>query len=157
MYGLKNAGALFLQNRWILCQALFGGYMLVLAVMDLKARKLDLRVLLSGFLIAAAGCFCGRDIPAVLLAAGGGTGIVFLAVSKLTGEAFGYGDSILITAAGCLIGFWDLLSVLMAAFCMAAVFSIFLLTVRRFSRKAAFPFVPFLTAAYIGGMVIGIY
>lgn len=157
MHRLKQIGELFIQNRWILCQGIFGIYMIILSVMDLKKKKLDLRFLLSGFLIAAAGCLCERDTPPVLLAAGGGTGLVFLIISRVTKEAFGYGDSILITVTGCLIGFWNLLSVLMAAFFMAAMFSMFLLTVRHFSRKAVFPFVPFLAAGYIGGMIIGIY
>lgn len=157
MHRLKQIGELFIQNRWILCQGIFGIYMIILSVMDLKKKKLDLRFLLSGFLIAAAGCLCERDTPPVLLAAGGGTGLVFLIISRVTKEAFGYGDSILIMVTGCLIGFWNLLSVLMAAFFMAAMFSMFLLTVRHFSRKAVFPFVPFLAAGYIGGMIIGIY
>ena len=75
----------------------------------------------------------------------------------MTGESFGYGDSLLILIMGSFLGFWDILSVLTAAFLLAAVFSTVMLVRRRFSRKTAFPFVPFLAAAYMGGMIVGMY
>ena len=42
MHRLKQIGELFIQNRWILCQGIFGIYMIILSVMDLKKKKLDL-------------------------------------------------------------------------------------------------------------------
>ena len=144
-------------NRWILCQLLFAVYMIVLTVMDIKWKKLSLAVLLLGAAFLAAGFLCGRDIHMIVLAAGAGVGIVFLIVSRVTEEAFGYGDSILILIMGGFLGFWNILSLLVAAFSMAALFSIFMLIRKKFHRKSAFPFVPFLTAAYIGGMIIGAY
>ena len=111
----------------------------------------------SGFIIVVAGFLCGRDIHVILLAAGAGVGIVFLVISRVTEESFGYGDSILIVIMGGFLGFWNILSLLVMAFSMSALFSIFMLIKKKFHRKSAFPFVPFLTAAYIGGIFIGIY
>ena len=146
-----------MDNRWIMCQLLFAVYMSILAIMDIKWKKLSLAALMSGFIILTAGFLCGRNIHVMLLAAGAGVGIVFMVVSRVTEEAFGYGDSILILIMGGFIGFWNILSLLVAAFSMAALFSIFMLLRKKFHRKSAFPFVPFLTAAYIGGMIIGAY
>ena len=146
-----------MENRWTLCQLLFAVYMIVLMLMDIKWKKLSLAALMSGFIILTAGFLCGRNIHVMLLAAGAGVGIVFIVVSRVTEEAFGYGDSILILIIGGFIGFWNILSLLVAAFSMAALFSIFMLLRKKFHRKSAFPFVPFLTAAYIGGMIIGAY
>lgn len=146
-----------MENRWTLCQLLFAEYMIVLMLMDIKWKKLSLAALMSGFIILTAGFLCGRNIHVMLLAAGAGVGIVFIVVSRVTEEAFGYGDSILILIIGGFIGFWNILSLLVAAFSMAALFSIFMLLRKKFHRKSAFPFVPFLTAAYIGGMIIGAY
>ena len=146
-----------MENRWTLCQLLFAVYMIVLMLMDIKWKKLSLAALMSGFIILTAGFLCGRNIHVMLLAAGAGVGIVFIVVSRVTEEAFGYGDSILILIMGGFIGFWNILSLLVAAFSMAALFSIFMLLRKKFHRKSAFPFVPFLTAAYIGGMIIGAY
>lgn len=157
MFTIENAADAIIKNRWILCQIIFAVYMIILAVMDIKWKKLPLNALLSGGFIAVAGILCGRDIPTMLLAAGGGVGILFLVISRVTEEAFGYGDSILILVMGIFVGFWDILYLLMAAFSMAAVFSAVMMIRRRFSRKSSFPFVPFLAAAYIGGIFIGAY
>lgn len=146
-----------MENRWILCQLLFAVYMAVLTIMDIKWKKVSLAVLLSGFIFLAMGVLCGRDIHMIVLAAGAGVGIVFLIVSRVTEEAFGYGDSILILIMGGFLGFWNILSLLVAAFSAAALFAIFMLVRKKFHRKSAFPFVPFLTAAYIGGMMMGAY
>ena len=149
--------AFIMDNRWIMCQLLFAVYMSILAIMDIKWKKLSLAALMSGFIILTAGFLCGRNIHVMLLAAGAGVGIVFMVVSRVTEEAFGYGDSILILIMGGFLGFWNILFLLVAAFSMAALFSIFMLLRKKFHRKSAFPFVPFLTAAYIGGMIIGAY
>lgn len=136
---------------------IFAVYMLLLAVMDLKWKKLSLTVLLSGFILTAAGGLCEREEHIILLAAGSAVGLIFLLISRVTEESFGYGDSILIFIMGGFLGFWNILYVLAAAFSMAALFSVFMLAGKKFGRKYSFPFVPFLAAAYIGGMVIGIY
>lgn len=157
MFSIKNAAEFAVANRWFLCRIVFALYLVILTVMDLKRRKLKLSVLLAGVIFIPAGVFCSSGVSPVYLAAGGAVGAVFLGISKITEESFGYGDSILILIMGCFIGFWDILTLLMAAFMMAAVFSLVLLIRGRFRRKDSFPFVPFLTAAYIGGMAFGIY
>lgn len=157
MRTIENAADIIIKNRWFICQCIFLVYIAALAVVDFKYRKLPLKTLLSGLFIAAAGCLCGREISPVLLAAGGGMGIVFLLISRVSGESFGYGDSILILIIGIFLGFWNLMYLLLGAFSMAAVFSAVMMIKHRFNRKSSFPFVPFLAAAYLGGMFIGTY
>ena len=157
MRTIENAADIIIKNRWFICQCIFLVYIAALAVMDFKYRKLPLKTLLSGLFIAAAGCLCGREISPVLLATGGCMGIVFLLISRVSGESFGYGDSILILIIGIFLGFWNLMYLLLGAFSMAAVFSAVMTIKHRFNRKSSFPFVPFLAAAYLGGMFIGTY
>ncbi len=157
MHTIENAADIIIKNRWFICQCIFLVYIAALAVMDFKYRKLPLKTLLSGLFIAAAGCLCGREISPVLLATGGCMGIVFLLISRVSGESFGYGDSILILIIGIFLGFWNLMYLLLGAFSMAAVFSAVMMIKHRFNRKSSFPFVPFLAAAYLGGMFIGTY
>lgn len=157
MFGKEIAAEIFIKNSWMIYRILFAGYMCVLAIMDIRSKRLNLLVLLSGSVLVAAGASCDRDIPLAVLAAGGAVGIAFLLMSRVTKEAFGYGDSILIVIMGSFLGCWNVLSVLMTAFFMAAVFSVFMLISKKFNRKSAFAFVPFLTAAYIGGMIFGVY
>ena len=157
MRTIENAADIIIKNRWFICQCIFLVYIAALAVMDFKYRKLPLKTLLSGLFIVAAGCLCGREISPVLLATGGCMGIVFLLISRVSGESFGYGDSILILIIGIFLGFWNLMYLLLGAFSMAAVFSAVMMIKHRFNRKSSFPFVPFLAAAYLGGMFIGTY
>ena len=157
MRTIENAADIIIKNRWFICQCIFLVYIAALAVMDFKYIKLPLKTLLSGLFIAAAGCLCGREISPVLLATGGCMGIVFLLISRVSGESFGYGDSILILIIGIFLGFWNLMYLLLGAFSMAAVFSAVMMIKHRFNRKSSFPFVPFLAAAYLGGMFIGTY
>lgn len=152
--GIKE---IVIDNRWNLCQIAFAVFLVVLAVADVRKKRLPLLLLLSGGFFIIAQSFCDRDISVISLAAGGMTGALFLFVSMITKEAFGYGDSILILIMGTFLGFWDILYLLMGAFLMAAVFSAVMLIKTKFDRKASFPFVPFLTIAYIGGMLLGNY
>ena len=78
-------------------------------------------------------------------------------ISRVTGESLGYGDSLLIMVAGGFLGLWDLLSVLAAAFSLAAGYGAVMMIRKKFHRKTAFPFGPFLAAAYMGGLIIDIF
>ena len=155
MYRVEEILFFMMQNRWMLFQIFFLLYLIILSCMDIRRRKLSLRVLLAGAPAAVISGIFASEIPAALLIAGGAVGLGFLAVSKVSGEALGYGDSILITILGTFLGFWNILSVLMAAFLLAAVFSAVMLARRGFTRKSSFPFVPFLAAAYIGAVLTG--
>lgn len=157
MLEIKELVEFLTENKWFLCRMSFAVYLIILSVTDIRKRSLKLSFLLSGFLFTAAGELCGRNIPVLSLAAGAAVGAVFLAVSKVTEEAFGYGDSILIIILGSFLGFWNILSLLITAFLAAAAVSVFLLIRKHCGRKESIPFVPFLAAAYIGGMTVGMY
>ena len=112
MYGIEMMRIWIGENAEILFRMIFAGYLLVLTVMDIRSRKLHLGMLLSGFPLAVAGRIVTGNIPAALVIAGGVSGGLFVIVSRVTEEAFGYGDSILITITGIFLGIWDLLSLL---------------------------------------------
>lgn len=137
--------------KWI-----FIVYLLGLSVEDICRQKISLFHLAAGIPICMAGCLFRKEGFTVDLVSGGAFGILFLGISRVTKEAFGYGDSILIIVIGCFFGIWNLLTILFAAFTMAAVFSILLLTVGKKSKHTEFPFIPFLASACIGGMISGV-
>ncbi len=138
----------------VICRACFLIYLIVLSIMDIRKKKLNLIFLLSGVIFVVAGRFCDGKESVVMAVAGASAGGIFMIISKVTGESLGYGDSILITLTGGYLGLWNLLSLLAAAFSLAAVFGAVMMIRRKFHRKTAFPFVPFLTAAYMGGVLI---
>ena len=92
-----------------------------------------------------------------MMVAGGLCGGVFLFFSWFTQESFGYGDSILILILGILSGGWNLLWILFAAFLIASVYGGIMIARKKYTRKNSFTFIPFLTVAYLGGMIGGVY
>ena len=100
---------------------------------------------------------CERTVSTGEIIAGILAGAFFLLISKLTKESFGYGDSILIVIMGAFLGFWSLMSVLFMAFFMAGLFSVIMLLKTKFHKKSKFPFIPFLMAAYAGGIILNGY
>lgn len=157
MFTLKSAAEFLTENGQTILRVVFAGYLCILTVMDIRYHKMRLSVLLSGIMFCAAEAVLVREQSAAALAAGCCVGVIFLIMSRATKESFGYGDSILIVIMGGFLGFWNILTLLMAAFFLAAGFSIVMLIKKKFNRKSAFPFVPFLTISYIGGMICGIY
>lgn len=114
MFGKINIVDFILENGWNLCQIAFSLYLLVLSCMDMKKTQVHLGFLLSGILLAILGGMCERSVTIVEIILGAVTGVLFLLLSKLTEEAFGYGDSILIFITGIFIGFWNLITVLLS-------------------------------------------
>ena len=120
MFGKINIVDFILENGWNLCQIAFFLYLIVLSCMDMKKTQVHLGFLLSGILLAILGGMCERSVTIVEIILGAVTGVLFLLLSKLTEEAFGYGDSILIFITGIFIGFWNLITVLFIAFFYAS-------------------------------------
>ena len=58
---------------------------------------------------------------------------------------------------GILSGGWNLLWILFAAFLIASVYGGIMIARKRYTRKNSFPFIPFLTVAYLGGVIGGVY
>lgn len=124
-------------------------YLGVLAILDWKTKKIPLGLVVIGMVSACGFQLISKELPFLLVAAGGAVGLVFLAVSKVTEEAFGYGDSMVIGVLGIYLGFWNLLSMLVLTFILAAMTAMFVLVKQKFHRKSVLPFVPFLTCSYI--------
>ena len=169
MFREINVAGFVLKNGWVFCQITFLIYMIILAVMDIKRRQVHLGFLLSGIIWVILSVICERTVSTGEIIspfsswstgeiiAGILAGAFFLLLSKLTKESFGYGDSILIVIMGAFLGFWSLMSVLFMAFFMAGLFSVIMLLKTKFHKKSKFPFIPFLMAAYAGGIILNGY
>ena len=148
MFREINVAGFVLKNGWVFCQITFLIYMIILAVMDIKRRQVHLGFLLSGIIWVILSVICERTVSTGEIIAGILAGAFFLLISKLTKESFGYGDSILIVIMG---------AVLFMAFFMAGLFSVIMLLKTKFHKKSKFPFIPFLMAAYAGGIILNGY
>lgn len=76
-------------------------------------------------------------------------GIVCLGIGRMTREAIGYGDGLLLCAMGMCVSCERLLSIGMTAFLVAGVVALLLLAFCRKRGKDQIPFVPFLFVATI--------
>ena len=84
----------------------------------------------------------GLDITDILLSLLPGGLLLFL--SFITREGIGYGDGLIILAAGPALGFCDLLTTLMTAIILSGLFSGLLLILKKVKRKTRIAFAPFL-------------
>ena len=101
----------------------FGGYLCFVSMWDIRKREIPVWLIAAGGILSASlGYFHGK-IPLLLMVTGALVGGVFLLVSRLTQEAFGYGDSLMIAVTGVYLGFWNVLYLLVWAYVLAAVFA----------------------------------
>lgn len=140
---------------WKIEQIIFLMYLGILAVLDIRSRKIPVWLLLFGGIGAAVYQCFRRTIPWELGLSGAVIGGVFLLISKGTREEFGYGDSLLILVLGISIGVWNLVSVLVISFSLSAIISAGALAIGKFQRKTAVPFIPFLVIGYFGVRILG--
>ena len=68
--------------------------------------------------------------------------------------AIGRGDGYLLCVAGVYLGIAGTLSLLSGALFLCAIWSLLLLAIKKAGKKTEIPFVPFLLAAYVGGLLI---
>jgi len=125
------------------------GVLLVLSYIDIRIHRVPVKLLAVSNIAAILYYIIFREINIWALAGGAGVGIIFLIISRVTREGFGYADSWGILILGLYLGFWKLLELLFAAFSMLAIFAIAMLAGKKMSRRCVLPFFPFLTVGYV--------
>lgn len=126
----------------------------VCSVSDARKKTMP-AVLLILFSIAVVGFALFDNAVSTRFRVGGlFMGILFLLISKCSKEAIGYGDSWLILLLGIYLGYLRALGVLFGASLLAGVVSVLFLWKRGWKKKATLPFVPFLSIAYLGAMIV---
>ena len=115
--------------------------------LDLYKRQVSLLMIL--FYAALSIPYLVMDRQRLfLLLAGAVPGLFLLWVGKVSGGALGQGDALVILVAGLYMGIWKTLEWVTLAFLLSAVWAGALMVFKKKGRKASFPFVPFLMAAY---------
>ncbi|MDD2978891.1 MAG: A24 family peptidase [Hespellia sp.] len=139
---------------WTMSQVLCGIFLVSLSILDIRYRQVPLWFLLTGGVFVVLSALVESPENTGLMIAGGVVGGIFLFISKITREAFGYGDSILIVILGAFLGMWNMFYLLILAFSLSGIFAICGMMLRKFARRTAFPFIPFLTLAYLGVILL---
>lgn len=129
-------------------------FLFVCSMWDLRTKKIPIWLLSVG----AGGIilfhiFC-KNINLFSTLGGIGLGMICLLISKVTKEALGYGDSILICLLGSYVGFINILWIITTAFGLAGIFSLIFFVGKNRYKEKAIPFIPFLAISYMGVMYI---
>ncbi len=115
---------------------------------DVKDREILVRLSLLGALIGIiVDLLVKRSLLSVMFAIL--PGVTLLVLSRITREAIGYGDGILILVMGFFYRVNDVLSIILLAFVLAGLVGLFLLVILRKKGKYEIPFVPFLFVAWM--------
>ena len=115
---------------------------------DFKSKEVSLQSLI----VLLVTCILFTDVKTFL--EGMIVGVFFFLFSKCTNEAIGYGDSWIILSLGICLGIQKVLVLILGASVLTIIVSLFLYIGKRWNRKYTIPFVPFLTLAYIGVILL---
>ena len=132
----------------ILTDGVMLGFALAASICDWKRRTIPMKLLVA---YTAAACMCTGlhvKIGGLLI------GVFFFAISWLTKEDIGYGDSWIITILGMYLGWKDLIRVLFLASFLACLVSLGIMWKRGWKKEGSIPFVPFLTIGLLGVLVL---
>ena len=98
--------------------------------------------------LCLAAIYAALGILYIILLVGAVPGLLLLPVAKFSGGALGMGDGLVVLISGLYMGIWRTLEFVTLALLLAAVWAGFLMIFKKKDRKASFPFIPFLLAAY---------
>lgn len=140
---------------WTVSKVIAMGILLGLSVMDCRIRKVPGNVLFLCMAGAIIQQVIIKNVDGRLVVTGGMLGIIFLWISKITGEAIGYGDSLAILVLGIYLGIWGVLEVLATSFFLLGVLGLICIVLGKKKKQLAFPFYPFLTVGYLLGVCLG--
>ena len=117
------------------------------AVLDIRKRKLPVIWLMVLMTAAFVTNLVLKRVSLWELIAGILYGGLFMLVSVLTKGSIGFGDGIMIAAAGALTGVLFVMSASIFGFLSAGIFGLVYIKVKKMDRKTKLPFAPFFTGA----------
>lgn len=133
---------------------LLGIFLLICALIDLKTKKVEGLLLV---VFAAAGIILYlivRPVGLIEEMTGVLMGAAFILIWHVTGGKIGLGDALLMVVTGIFLGGKDNAALIMGAMLLAALYSGFMLMIKKADRTKEIAFVPFLFLSYLGMAVI---
>lgn len=119
------------------------------AISDFKYKKISTIVTVAAFICGVVFQLVIGQLHIYEIAGGCILGAVFLLAAKLTREAVGYGDGLILIATGAFLGIMNNLLLLTVSLALAALFMVGMLVVNKARKKSEFPFIPFMLGGYV--------
>ena len=138
-------------------------FLMICTYTDICSKKIYKSVIAAYLLFSLAGhfiaAFGSSSFSAAKMAAGLIPGAVCIAISFLTRQGIGYGDSVLITVCGVSVGGRECLSIVLCAFFWAGIGGLVMWRFFHMDKKKEIPFAPFLLLGFViqnAGKIVGI-
>lgn len=126
----------------------------IIAYRDLRTKQIScLSLVLMAVLVLVLRMIFVEDSMWSTLG-GVAVGISFFFISKYSRESVGYGDSWIILLLGIFLGGKMVMELVFVASFLVALYSIGYGFIRGWNRKNTIPFIPFLTLAYLGVVLL---
>ena len=127
-------------------------YLGLASMIDIAKKRLPVWVLAAGTVPAVIGTAAsvlnapeGERIKVLIShALGMLIGLSFLIICLITREKLGKGDAIIFAVCGAAVGHEKLLTLILSAFLLSALYGVAMLAIGRMTRKSSFAFVPFI-------------
>lgn len=136
-------------SKWLMLT-----FLVVCSISDWKWRSVRVRMLILMSVFGVLGGMLFMQKSLWLILGGFVMGLLFLGISYLTKESIGYADSWLILILGVYLGLKDMALLLVIAFFLAGLVSLGGVVLKRWKRDGTIAFIPFLTTAYVGVMLL---
>jgi len=124
----------------------------ILSVNDIKTKQLKLPIIIIVCIYGVINqVLCSSSIKSIIIEIFITVSItlVLLFVSFITKEQLGMGDGFVFLMLG-LVNHWQMaITTYIIAFILAGIVGLFIIAIKRHSRKIALPFVPFVTVTYL--------
>lgn len=126
------------------------GWLLICSWQDIKKKKINLLLILAGFIINIIVSLLWSNVSVASHILGILPGLLLLMISYITRGQIGIGDGLILSITGIYLGPEKNIAVLAYGLFCAALFSIILLSFQLASRKKTIPFIPFILIGYLG-------
>lgn len=122
---------------------------------DIKYKKIKMTLLITGYLGAIILRICYlKDYQDALL--GCIPGLCLLPFSRISNQAVGYGDGLMIAFVGLCLGFRRCLTVFIVSLTLISVYGLILFIFKRGNRHTEVAYMPWLCIAIIVGGILWI-
>lgn len=133
----------------MIIKAVYGIYLLLMSVRDIKYRELPIAMLGAGFIFVPIFILTDNDGGLLSYIYGAIPGIVFLIVSILSRGQMGPADAFVLICMGLCIGIGPVIGVISSSLILIALVSMILLVMGKLNRKSTLPYVPFILTGYL--------
>jgi len=123
-------------------------FLICCTIFDIKSKQIPVKLIIFFSFVIVGLCFINNhffswDFSFRLI-----PGAFLLLVAFITNQAIGYGDGIIVILIGMMLNFQNTITVILIAFFLSAIASIYILITKKGNRQTKLPFVPFLLTSW---------